>query len=148
MPTTVIFQPLNEQSSSDTGLVDLAAAMSQQAVEGRVYSSVICTDQKQAEALDELLWQQPADSFIPHNLFGEGDDKPTPLEIIWWEIVEQNKPLKNRRRLINLSQKMLPQPNKFTEILDFVPVEEAAKAEARKRYAQYKQLGCQMIFKQ
>ena len=39
--------------------------------------------QAQAEALDELLWQRPADAFIPHNLVGEGASTGAPVEIGW-----------------------------------------------------------------
>lgn len=33
---------------------------------------IACEDEKQAYRLDEALWARPAESFVPHNLAGEG----------------------------------------------------------------------------
>lgn len=33
---------------------------------------IACEDEKQAIRLDEALWARPAESFVPHNLAGEG----------------------------------------------------------------------------
>ena len=42
---------------------------------------VICDNQQDAELLDELLWTFRDDSFIPHNLQGEGPEPPPPIQI-------------------------------------------------------------------
>ena len=42
---------------------------------------VFCDNQQDAEYLDELLWTFRDDSFIPHNLQGEGPEPPPPIQI-------------------------------------------------------------------
>ena len=42
---------------------------------------VYCNDKEDAESLDELLWTFKEDSFIPHNLQGEGPTSPPPIQI-------------------------------------------------------------------
>ena len=42
---------------------------------------IACEDEKQAYRLDEALWARPAESFVPHNLAGEGPRGGAPVEI-------------------------------------------------------------------
>ncbi len=44
---------------------------------------IACEDEKQAYRLDEALWARPAESFVPHNLAGEGPRGGAPVEIAW-----------------------------------------------------------------
>ncbi|MEC9260705.1 MAG: DNA polymerase III subunit chi [Pseudomonadota bacterium] len=104
-------------------------------------SVVLCADQAQAEAVDQLLWQLPAARFVPHNLAGEGPNGGAPVEIVW-----QPQSLPRKQCLINVSGKMVNNFNQFQQIIDFVPVEETAKQQARERYKQFQQAGCQMQF--
>lgn len=46
---------------------------------------VACENEAQAVRLDEALWQRPADSFVPHNLAGEGPRYGAPVELAWPE---------------------------------------------------------------
>lgn len=43
---------------------------------------IACEDEKQAYRLDEALWARPAESFVPHNLAGEGPRGGAPVEIV------------------------------------------------------------------
>ena len=38
------------------------------AIEKKIYLQIICPQQKTVEFLDNLLWQSPLDSFVPHAL--------------------------------------------------------------------------------
>ena len=40
---------------------------------------IACEDEKQAYRLDEALWARPAESFVPHNLAGEGPRGGAPV---------------------------------------------------------------------
>lgn len=103
----------------------------------RVY--LYCASQADAEALDEQLWQFEPDSFIPHNLVGEGPQGGAPVEIGW---ANPNAPLPvNRALLINLAPEVPNFAVQFAHIIDFVPADEQAKAQARRRFAHYRQLG-------
>ncbi|HGO5854083.1 TPA: DNA polymerase III subunit chi [Mannheimia haemolytica] len=101
---------------------------------------IACEAEQQALNIDEALWARDPDSFVPHNLSGEITTYPTPIEISW-----KGKRNAQRRDLLISLQTELPEfIGSFTQIIDFVPVEETAKAQARERYKQYRQLGWQL----
>jgi DNA polymerase-3 subunit chi len=96
----------------------------------------IYTDNQQdAFLVDETLWQFDGDSFVPHNLLGEGPKFGTPVEISWMP------PTHPRPVLINLSLQLPDFSNNFQQIIDFVPNDEQLKIAARLRYSAYKKLG-------
>ena len=92
-------------------------------------------DQTQAEALDEQLWQQPADSFVAHNLLGEGPRQGSPV-IISWQSPQQKRPI-----LINLAAQAPAFAGRFNQVIDFVPADDAGKQQARERFKIYRQAG-------
>jgi DNA polymerase-3 subunit chi len=92
-------------------------------------------NQSDAELIDQLLWQFDADSFVPHNLSGEGPARGAPVEISW------QPPKQSRQVLINLAPDIPAFANRFTDIIEFVPAGAAAKAQARERYKHYRQSG-------
>ena len=83
---------------------------------------VYCQDQAMAELFDELLWQLPNDSFVPHNLVGEGPVGGAPVEISWQVPGQFNRPV-----LINLALTMPEFHQRFGQIYDFVPAQEQLK---------------------
>lgn len=96
-------------------------------------------DQPQAEALDEALWQQPADGFIAHNLQGEGPLQGAQVIIGW-------QPPKNSRAvLINLAPTAPDFARRFNQLVDFVPADDAGKQQARERFKVYRQAGFTLI---
>ncbi|WP_159818097.1 DNA polymerase III subunit chi [Colwellia sp. 20A7] len=95
-------------------------------------------DKEQAEKIDELLWAFDTDSFVPHNLVGEGPKQGAMVEI-------SDKPLRGRRPvLINLTETMPTFANQFQFIVDFVPSDETLKQKARERFKTCRQLGFQV----
>lgn len=101
---------------------------------------VYCNDQQEAEQFDELLWQRPADSFIPHNLVGEGPAGGAPIEISWKEPERVNRPV-----LVNLHQSYPAFSTRYQNVIDFVPAEEELKKLARTRYKHYRAAGFEMF---
>ena len=97
------------------------------------------TDQAKAEALDELLWQQPDNAFVPHNLHGEGPQSGAPVQLGW-----QPSHANNCAVLINLSGKMPSNAQRYRTIFDVVPADEQGKQQARERYKQYRADGHQL----
>lgn len=96
----------------------------------------IYTDNQQdAFSVDEYLWQFDGDSFVPHNLLGEGPRYGTPVEISW------QAPTHPRQVLINLSTNAPDFAVNFQKIIDFVPFSEPLKIAARTRYSTYKKMG-------
>lgn len=102
---------------------------------------IVCEQQAQAEALDELLWQLPVDAFVPHNLMGEGPTQGTPVLLTWLPLPEQ---VGQRTAVINLSQTPIQQAQKFRLLIELVPVATAARQRAREHYKLYRQQGMQM----
>ena len=95
-------------------------------------------DQTQAEQIDELLWAFESDSFVPHNLVGEGPKQGAPVEISY-------QPPRGRRAvLINLTETMPTFANQFQFIVDFVPSDETLKQQARERFKTCRQWGFQV----
>lgn len=99
-----------------------------------------CETEQQAHNLDELLWAREPDDFVPHNLSGEATTYATPIEISW-----KGKRNAQRRDLLISLQTTLPDfLNSFNQLIDFVPVDEAEKAQARERYKQLRQMGWEL----
>ncbi|MDP3269783.1 MAG: DNA polymerase III subunit chi [Legionella sp.] len=103
----------------------------------RVY--VHCTNQKEAEFLDELLWTFRDDSFIPHNLQGEGPEPPPPVQIGFG-----NEPRGFNDILINLADQIPPFYNRFKRIIELVPNSEQKKELSRIHYKEYRGNGCEL----
>jgi DNA polymerase-3 subunit chi len=148
----VTFYALSE-SSANSGEKEISSELAQAAtlladcVSKRKKVSVLTDTQAQAESFDELIWQFPADKFIPHNLYGEGPDMGTPVEIIWHSVFLSMAKLRNTAVVINLSQEYIENIKNLQHIIDFVPPDEDLKAHARERYKRYKQAGCQLEYK-
>ncbi len=96
---------------------------------------VLCQTQAEADMLDEMLWQQDPDSFVPHGLSEESTVMQAPVEI------GTLQPRRFRQVLVNISDAVSPHANRFAQIVDFVPVNESEKQQARERYKQYRALG-------
>ena len=135
----VIFYILPQEPQSDTPSLSshFAQACSIAAFYYLQNSKVfIYTDNQQdAFSVDEYLWQFDGDSFVPHNLLGEGPRYGTPVEISW------QAPAHPRQILINLSASVPDFAVNFQQIIDFVPFAEPLKIAARTRYSTYKKMG-------
>lgn len=95
-------------------------------------------DQNQAEQVDELLWSFDSDSFVPHNLVGEGPKQGAAVEISY-------QPPRGRRPvLINLTDTVPTFADQFQFIVDFVPSNETLKQQARERFKACRQWGFQV----
>ena len=105
---------------------------------------IACETDQQAFEIDELLWAREPDSFVPHNLSGETTQYPTPIEISW-----KGKRNAQRRDLLISLQTQIPEfVTSFNQVIEFVPVNETEKAQARERYKQYRQQGWQLSTEQ
>ena len=116
---------------------DLACELARQAFINQQWVYIHCTDKEQAYAIDELLWQLAPQSFVPHNLKGEGPTGGSPVEI-GFDRLGANK---NRHVLINLADQVPQFAVNFVQIIDFVANDDGHKAIARDRYRQYRTLG-------
>lgn len=100
---------------------------------------VYCNDRNHAETLDELLWQFRPDSFIPHNLQGEGPDPPPPVQIGC-----QQAPRGFYDILINLADEIPEFHRGFRRLIEIVGLDEKEKHQSRQHYKQYRQWGYEL----
>lgn len=103
----------------------------------RVY--VHCANQVDAEHIDELLWTFKEDSFIPHNLQGEGPEPPPPVQIGY-----SKDPRGFNDILINLSQTIPEFYSKFKRIIELVINQEEDKVLSRSKYKTYRSQRCEL----
>jgi DNA polymerase-3 subunit chi len=102
----------------------------------RVY--IYAQNQQHAEQIDEMLWAFDSDSFVPHNLVGEGPKQGAIVEIGY------QAPQGRRAVLINLNSEVPNFANQFQFIVDFVPSDETLKQQARERFKTCRQWGFQV----
>jgi DNA polymerase-3 subunit chi len=97
---------------------------------------VISSQQQQLEQLDEVLWHNSAEQFIPYSLDSECYANSTPV------LLTTNQPERLRfKALLNLSDRALRTPEQFRAIIEIVPVDDKEKEAARERYKTYRHLG-------
>lgn len=91
--------------------------------------------------MDKLLWTFRQGSFIPHQT---ADATPAGREDIN-VLVGHGEPAEGfRELLINLSLEQPPKFEEFQRVAEIVNAEETVRAEGRRRYAAYKQLGFEL----
>ena len=86
--------------------------------------------------LDELLWTYKDDSFIPHNLQGEGPEPPPAVQIGY-----NAEPRGFNDILINMASTIPPFHTRFRRIMEIVLDNDAAKEISRQHYRDYRAKG-------
>jgi DNA polymerase-3 subunit chi len=143
MQTQVMFYLLNENSNDDAEPNNGSASYQACLQASHFYRQnqkvfIYTQDQDQAHSVDELLWAFEPQSFVPHNLQGEGASYGSAVEISW------QAPTGRRPVLINLTNTVPSFANKFSLIVDFVPTDEILKQQARERFRTCRQLNFQV----
>lgn len=100
---------------------------------------VFCETKTQAEALDERLWTFKDDSFIPHNLQGEGPEPPPAVQLGYGP-----EPRGFNDILLNLSTTIPTYATRFRRVMEIIAANEAAKAIGRNHYREYRAKQCEM----
>lgn len=100
---------------------------------------VYCNNQSQAEKLDELLWTFKNDSFIPHNLQGEGPEPPPPVQIGY-----QQEPRGFNDILLNMADEIPAFYTRFKRIIELVANDETSKELSRVHYREYRSKKCDL----
>jgi DNA polymerase-3 subunit chi len=100
----------------------------------RIY--VHTDSEAEAHHLDELLWTYRDDSFLPHNLYGDGPEPAPPIQIGF-----NVTPEKHRDILINLSQTIPDFYPQFARLLEVINTAPDVQATGREHYRHYRQQG-------
>lgn len=103
----------------------------------RVY--VYCNNQQDAHALDELLWTFKDDSFIPHNLQGEGPEPPPAVQIGY-----NQEPRGFNDILLNLAEEIPTFYSRFKRVIELVSNDELAKERSREHFRHYRSQQCEL----
>ncbi len=100
---------------------------------------VLCNNQHDAELIDELLWTFKEESFIPHNLQGEGPEPPPPIQIGYDKVPRGFNDI-----LLNLTPQVPAFYTQFKRVIELVINEEEAKEQSRANYRNYRAQGCEL----
>ena len=99
----------------------------------------IADDRDKVEQLDEYLWHNSHEVFIPNSLEGECFSSTSNV------LLTDNQPEGKRfQALINLSGNRLTNPQQYLSIVELVKTEEENKEQARCLFKSYRQLGFQV----
>ena len=119
-----------------TTRLDFACRLTEKAYKNKHRIYIHASNQAEAHQLDELLWTYREDSFLPHNLLGEGPAPTPPIQIGF-----NQKPDNHRDILLNLNETVPEFYSGFARVLELVPSDTAAQALARERYRFYRAAG-------
>ena len=97
--------------------------------------SVRTEDDRQAKALDELMWDYPPGRFLPPGAGSEGAASPVNIG------TDQQDIPADRDVIINLAASAVPEPARFRRLLEIVPSEAAQRDASRNKYRQYREQG-------
>jgi len=85
--------------------------------------------------LDELMWQNPQGRFLPHTSADDPQAGKAPVNI------GAISGLKTTDVVINLCSEAIPQPDRFSRVLEIVPFVPEEREASRVKYKSYRKLG-------
>ena len=91
-----------------------------------------CSHEQQAHQLDDKLWLYKVNSFIPHNIQGEGPNQPPPVQLGYSEQANGYNDI-----LINLSLEVPSFHTQFKRVIEIVDTNEDTKQALREHYRYY-----------
>lgn len=91
--------------------------------------------------LDSLLWTFRDGSFVPHDRTDAGSLTGAPVTIGCDDRLPEERDF-----LINLSESIPDFAGSFARVAELVPGDDASKSRGRKRYATYRDSGCEMEY--
>jgi DNA polymerase-3 subunit chi len=97
--------------------------------------AVLTSDQADAEALDDLMWDFPAGRFLPHSQAKNGEKAPVSIEVQPADIAA------DRDVVINLADSAVPEPGRFKRLLEIVPGSEQKRLASRQKFREYRDQG-------
>ena len=131
-PCQVDFYVLGESSP---GAAKLACRLALMALERNQRIFVIAASEASGSRLDELMWQYPQGRFIPHACPGDEDYARAPVKIGTLAV------LNPADVVINLCSEAVPQPDRFSRVLEIVPAVDSEREASRLKYKYYRNLG-------
>ncbi|MCP4046142.1 MAG: DNA polymerase III subunit chi [Gammaproteobacteria bacterium] len=96
---------------------------------------IIAASETAGEQLDALMWQYPEGRFLPHTRTGDKDSDKAPVHI---GVLSDLNPTDV---VINLCPEAVPQPERFSRLLEIVPYADNERQASRVKYKIYRNLG-------
>jgi len=134
----VDFYLLGEASK---GADKLACKLALMAWERNQKIYIVTPTQASAKQLDELMWHSPEGRFLPHAITGtaqdglSADSSRAPVNI------GTLSSLNPADVVINLCPEAVPQPQRFSRVLEFVPYASDEREASRAKFKSYRNLG-------
>lgn len=97
--------------------------------------AVCTTDAAAARRLDELMWEEPAGRFLPHD--AGADDGGAPVQIL----AGHGAIGAQRDLVINLCPEPVPEPGRFARLCEIVPADPAHRDTSRSKFRMYRDSG-------
>ena len=119
---------------SSPGAAKLACRLALMALERKQKIFIITPSDASSEQLDALMWQYPEGRFIPHAIAGEQESGKAPVNI------GTLSGLSRADVVINLSPEAVPQPERFSRLLEIVPAADNEKEASRVKFKTYRNL--------
>ena len=121
------------ESSPEAG--NLACRLALMAWERKQEIFIITATEASGKQLDELMWQYPEGRFLPHAGANDPDSGKSPVNI------GTLSSLNPTDVVINLCPEVVPQPERFSRVLEIVPYAENERQASRVKYKTYRNLG-------
>ncbi len=121
------------EESQGNARLRLTCRLIEKAYKNRHRIYVHADTQNTAHQLDEMLWTYREDSFLPHNLYGDGPEPAPPIQIGF-----AVTPDKQRDILINLSLTVPAFYPQFARVLEVISNDAEIQAAGREHYKQYR----------
>ena len=131
-PCQVDFYLLGEAAPEASKLACRLALM---AWERKQEIFVITASESAGKQLDSLMWEYPEGRFLPHSMAGDEDAAKVPVRI------GTLSDLNPTDVVINLCPEAVPQPERFSRLLEIVPYAANERQASRVKYKTYRQSG-------
>lgn len=114
---------------------ELACRLALMAWERKQQIFIITATESAGQQLGELMWQYPQGRFLPHADAGGIDCARAPVNIGPLCV------LKPADVVINLCHEAVPEPERFSRVLEIVPFADDERDASRLKYKNYRKLG-------
>ena len=131
-PCQVDFYLLGTKSP---GAAKLACRLALMALERNQKIFIVTATEAEGEQLDELMWRYPPERFVPHARVGAPAFAKAPVNI------GTLSGLNPADVVINLCPEAVPEPQRFSRVLEIVPAADNEKEASRVKYRIYRNLG-------
>ncbi|WP_028886386.1 DNA polymerase III subunit chi [Teredinibacter turnerae] len=130
--TRVTFYVLAQGAVSDRH--QFACRLTEKAVNQGSKVMIATNDETETKALDELLWQFRAESFVPHHTYGDTLESPVLLS-------HDGDDIQQHDLLINLRRNIPGAFSRFARLVEIVIQDPADKQLSRKHFTYFKERG-------